>query len=97
MNAKAEALGVALRVCGYDAIPFFAFAPDMPTHARLMEALLGTLAKRGVILRRDVNFLTSAHTIEQIDFTIEAVAQGLQELLDRGIIESTNGKEQAAG
>ncbi len=97
VNAKAEALGVALRVCGYDAIPFFAFAPDMPTHARLMEALLGAVAKHGVILRRDVNFLTSAHTAEQIDFTIEAVAKGLQELLDRGIIESTNGKEQAAG
>lgn len=86
VNAHAAALGLELRVIGYDAIPFFRFSADMPTHARLMEAFLAAMAKRGVILRRDVNFICGAHTAAQIEFTIAAAREALIELIDRGLV-----------
>ncbi|HEY1016523.1 MAG TPA: aminotransferase class III-fold pyridoxal phosphate-dependent enzyme [Herpetosiphonaceae bacterium] len=86
INACAAELGLELRILGYDAIPFFRFAADMPTHARLMESFLGAMAKRGVLLRRDVNFICGAHTAAQIDWTVAAAREALIELIDSGAV-----------
>ncbi len=47
-----------------------------------LARFLGALAKRGVIIRRDVNFLCAAHREAQVDFTINAVDGALAELGD---------------
>ncbi|WP_426752076.1 myxochelin B biosynthesis transaminase MxcL [Myxococcus sp. Y35] len=80
VNAHAEAVGSPLRVIGYDAIPFFLFAKDPTEHARLMQPFQAAMARRGVLLRRDVTFLTTAHTEEQIDYTIEMAGEALRSL-----------------
>jgi aminotransferase MxcL len=85
INAAAEAGGYPLRVLGYDPIPFFRMSEELVTHTRLMEAFVGALAQRGVLLRRDVNFISGAHTEAQIDFTIQAAASALGELARRGL------------
>nr|WP_304608652.1 myxochelin B biosynthesis transaminase MxcL [Hyalangium versicolor] len=80
INAKAELAGSSLRVIGYDAIPFFRFAKDPAEHAKRMQPFQGAMARRGVLLRRDVNFITAAHTPEQIDYTIDMAAEALRTL-----------------
>lgn len=80
VNREAEALGSPLRVGGYDCIPFFLFDRDMARHVELMRDFQGRMAKRGVLLRRDVNFISGAHTVEHIDFAIDAVRESLKEL-----------------
>lgn len=80
INASAERRGAQLRVVGYDAIPLFRHSPDMAEQARYMERYVGAMARRGVILRRDVNFISAAHTEAQIDFTVEASDAALVEL-----------------
>jgi aminotransferase MxcL len=87
INARAAALGAPLRVSGYDSIPFFRLASDMETQACLARPFVGALARRGVLLRRDVNFLSGAHNEAQIDFTIEATESALEELLRDGVFE----------
>jgi aminotransferase MxcL len=74
-------LGTSLRVVGYDAIPMFLFSKNPAEHAKIAEKFLAQMAKRGVILRRDVNFICAVHTQAQIDFTIKAVEASLQEML----------------
>jgi aminotransferase MxcL len=85
INTRAELTGTPLRVVGYDAIPLLRFHPDMATHARLAEPFVGAMARRGVLFRRDVNFLSSAHTEAQIDHTVDAVEDALRELEQRGV------------
>jgi aminotransferase MxcL len=80
VNAAAENAGSALRVLGYDAIPCFRYSEDLATQASYMERFLGAMAKRGVLLRRDVNFLSGVHTEAQIDFTVRATEAALAEL-----------------
>ena len=80
INASAQRRGAQLRVMGYDAIPLFRHSPDMAEQARYMERYVGAMARRGVILRRDVNFISAAHTEAQIDFTVEASDAALVEL-----------------
>jgi len=86
INARAELRGASLRVLGYDAIPFFRFSEDLATHTRLMAAFVGAMAQRGVLLRRDVNFVSGVHTEAQIDFTIEAADAALAELSKNGLL-----------
>ena len=69
---------------GYDAIPFFRFAKDPAEHARLMQPFQAGMARRGVLLRRDVNFICAAHTQEQIDHTIEMAGEVLLSLSKSG-------------
>lgn len=87
INAVAERGDFPLRVVGYDAIPMLRFSPDMAEHARLAEPFLGAMARRGVLFRRDVNFLSSAHTEAQVDATIAAADDALHELARRGTFE----------
>lgn len=85
INAYAEAKGYPLRIRGYDAIPFFMFAPQMDVHVKLAIPFVGAMARRGVILRRDVNFISGAHTEAQITFTIKAVSEALDEMSQKGL------------
>jgi aminotransferase MxcL len=85
INRVAEQGGHPLRVVGYDAIPLLRFSPDLAQQAKLAEPFVGAMARRGVIFRRDVNFLSSAHTQAQVDTTVDAVADALRELAQRGV------------
>jgi len=76
----AEEVGAPLRVLGYDPIPLFAFSPKLELHIPLMRTLQGHMARRGVLLRRDVNFISGVHTQTQIDFTVNAVRSSLIEM-----------------
>ncbi|WP_141617227.1 myxochelin B biosynthesis transaminase MxcL [Myxococcus sp. AB036A] len=80
VNAQAEAAGSSLRVIGYDAIPFFLFAKDPAEHAKQMQPFQAGMARRGILLRRDVTFLSTAHTEEQIDYAIEMTGAVLRSL-----------------
>lgn len=84
INEQAERLGSPLRVRGYDPIPFFNFSKDPAEHARLMQPFQAGMARRGVLLRRDVNFICAAHTQEQIDHTIEMAGEVLLSLSKSG-------------
>lgn len=94
INERAERAGFPLRVVGYDAIPFFLFSEDLPVHTKLMEQFLGAMARRGVLLRRDVNFICGAHTDAQIDFTVDAAHDALLEMAKRGIIERSTANDR---
>ncbi len=81
VNAAAERLGSTLRVCGYDAIPLFSFSSAPAEHVPRMTRFVGLMARRGFLLRRDVNFLGAAHTPEQIRGLIAAVCESLAEMV----------------
>ncbi|HVJ90227.1 MAG TPA: aminotransferase class III-fold pyridoxal phosphate-dependent enzyme [Labilithrix sp.] len=91
VNQVAESLGAPLRVHGYDAIPFFLFAKTPELHVPLMRQFQGHMARRGVILRRDLNFICGAHTLEQIEFTIEAARASLRDMLEAKCFEPSAG------
>lgn len=78
VNALAEGLGSPLRIVGYDAIPMFLFAKHPADHVKSAEPFVAEMAKRGVLLRRDVNFICAAHTEAHIQHTVDAVAGSLQ-------------------
>ncbi|AKF08726.1 aspartate aminotransferase family protein [Sandaracinus amylolyticus] len=84
VSRAAEELGAPLRVLGYDAIPFFSFSPDAQRHVALMRDFQGRMARRGVLLRRDVNFLCAAHTRAQIEHAIGAARESLSEMRAAG-------------
>ncbi|MFP2932503.1 myxochelin B biosynthesis transaminase MxcL [Pyxidicoccus sp. 3LG] len=81
INARAEKAGSSLRIVGYDAIPLFLFSKDPAEHAKMMQPFQGGMARRGVLLRRDVNFICAVHTEEQIDHTIEMADEVMRSLL----------------
>lgn len=87
INERSEQAGFPLRLRGYDAIPFFLFSEDLRVHTNLAEQFLGAMAKRGVLLRRDLNFICGAHTEAQIDFTADAAHESLLDMAKRGILE----------
>jgi aminotransferase MxcL len=89
VNRVSQALDTPLRVVGYDAIPMFLFSKNPAEHAKIAEKFLAQMAKRGVILRRDVNFISAVHTEEQIDFTINAVEASLQAMVMADVFSST--------
>lgn len=88
VNQISTALGTPLTVVGYDPIPMFLFAKNPAEHAKIAEKFLAQMAKRGVLLRREVNFICAAHTEAQIDFTINAVKESLIAMQAEGIFTS---------
>jgi aminotransferase MxcL len=84
VNRVSEQVGAPLRVRGYDAVPFFLFAPAPDVHAPLMRTFQGHMARRGVLLRRDLNFVCGAHTDAQVDFTIGAAEESLLAMREAG-------------
>lgn len=88
VNQTAQALGVPLRVQGYDPIPMFMFAKDPQTHVKYAVPFIAEMAKRGVLLRREVNFISGAHTQAQIETTVKAVEESLQAMLANRLFAS---------
>ncbi|WP_309544647.1 aminotransferase class III-fold pyridoxal phosphate-dependent enzyme [Alkalilimnicola ehrlichii] len=86
VNTAAERLGAPLRVVGYDPIPMFLFSRDPAEHAAYAIEFVAQMARRGVLLRRDVNFISGVHTEPQIDFTVNAVVESLQTMIADGVI-----------
>ncbi|NOK14958.1 myxochelin B biosynthesis transaminase MxcL [Corallococcus exercitus] len=83
VNAHARETGSTLEVIGYDAVPFFRFSHVIPEHIEKMIPFQAGMARRGVLLRRDLNFISAVHTVEQIDHTIAAAGEVLRELAAR--------------
>ncbi|WP_353618591.1 aminotransferase class III-fold pyridoxal phosphate-dependent enzyme [Spartinivicinus marinus] len=84
INQIATKLSAPLTIVGYDPIPLFLFSKNPEQQAKYAELFLAQMAKRGVLLRRDVNFICGAHTTEQIDHTIAATKASLIELMEKG-------------
>ena len=91
INAAAEQLEVPLRVVGYDPVPMFLFDRDMAVHAGYAEIFLGEMAERGVLLRRDVNFICALHQAQQITYTIDAASASLYAMRERGVFDTQGG------
>jgi aminotransferase MxcL len=85
VNLVSKELGTPLEVVGYDPIPMFLFAKNPVEHVRFAEPFLAEMAKRGVIMRREVNFICAAHTGEQIEHTIGACGEALEAMKSQGI------------
>ena len=96
VNRVSEATGASLRIVGYAPIPFFQFSPDPVHNAAQMEHFLAGMARRGVLLRRDVNFLSCVHTPDQIEHTIDAAQATLEEMSPRARAADALGKQRRA-
>lgn len=89
VNRVSQELESPLRVVGYDPIPMFLFAKAPPEHVPLAIQFVGQMAKRGVLMRRDVNFICAAHTQTQIDTTIAATQDSLKEMRKAGLFQKS--------
>jgi len=84
VNCVSTECNTPLRIVGYDPIPMFLFAPNPTEHLRYAPDFIAGMAQRGVLLRREVNFLSLAHTEAQIDTTVQATAETLAEMQANG-------------
>jgi aminotransferase MxcL len=80
LNGAAESVGLPRIAYGYPAMPCLRFSADPDVHSARSRAFLAALAQRGVLFRRDVNFLSAAHDRHQVDATIDAAAVALANL-----------------
>lgn len=85
INAVAAKLGTPLTIVGYDAIPMFLFSRNPQEHVKFAEPFVAEMAARGVLLRRDVNFLSGAHTAAHIEHTIQATKDALLAMQQGGL------------
>ncbi len=92
VNEIAKQLNTPLQVVGYDAIPMFLFAKNPVEHVKLAEPFLAEMAKRGVLMRREVNFISGAHTEDDINHTITAIKASLIAMLENGLFEKEQEK-----
>lgn len=86
LEAAAKDTETPLKVLGYDPLPLIAFAP-MPAHIPFGREFQGRMAERGVVLRRDLNFICGAHTEAQVDFMVAAAKECLVEMSASGVFE----------
>jgi len=93
VNAVAAELGTPLTVVGYDAIPMFLFSRNPQEHVKFAEPFVAEMAARGVLLRRDVNFISSAHTQTHIEHTITAVRGALEAMQQAGLFAGEERKQ----
>ncbi|MEV7022796.1 aminotransferase class III-fold pyridoxal phosphate-dependent enzyme [Kitasatospora sp. NPDC093558] len=75
LNRAAADTGAGPVAVGYDPMPCLRFAEDPARHARTAEAFLAGMARRGVLMRRDVNFPTAAHGEEHVERALAAAAE----------------------
>lgn len=80
VNRVAKAQNSPLCVTGYDPIPCILFDKNPAIHTPLMNEFLAQCAKRGLLFRRDVSFISGAHTEAQINFSIKQIEQALIEM-----------------
>ncbi|MBD1583974.1 aspartate aminotransferase family protein [Pseudoalteromonas sp. S16_S37] len=88
VNQISEQLGTPLRVVGYDPIPMFLFAKKPEEHVKFAIPFLAQMAKRGILMRREVNFICGVHTQEHINETIAAVKASLIEMKEAGLFDA---------
>lgn len=69
----------SLKILGYDPMPMLRFAPAMPEHVPIATKFVGEMAQRGVLMRRDVNFMCDAHSDDLIDETVTAAYEVLKQ------------------
>ena len=65
----------------------FLFAKNPEEHVKFAIPFLAQMAKRGILMRREVNFISGAHTMEQINDTITAVKASLIEMQSEGVFD----------
>lgn len=92
INAVAAKLGTPLTIVGYDAIPMFLFSRNPQEHVKFAEPFVAEMAARGVLLRRDVNFLSGAHTAAHIEHTIQATKDALLAMQRGGLFAEQEAK-----
>ncbi len=90
VNAISQQLETPLEIVGYDSIPMFLFAKDPEEHVKYAEPFLAEMAKRGILLRREVNFISGAHTEDDINFTITAIKSALTSMKSQGLFTKTS-------
>lgn len=93
VNAVTAELGTPLTVVGYDAIPMFLFSRNPQEHVKFAEPFVAEMAARGVLLRRDVNFISSAHTQAHIEHTIQAARGSLVAMQRAGLFAAEERKQ----
>ncbi|RXJ73565.1 glutamate-1-semialdehyde aminotransferase [Veronia nyctiphanis] len=91
VNAISRSLETPLEVVGYDPIPMFLFAKNPVEHVKFAEPFLAEMAKRGVLMRREVNFISGAHSEEDINVVISAVKEALQAMKANGLFDGEKG------
>lgn len=96
VNSVAAELGTPLTVVGYDAIPMFLFSRNPQEHVKFAEPFVAEMAAHGVLLRRDVNFISSAHTQGHIEHTVQAV-KGSLEAMQRAGLFAADERKQVSG
>ncbi|MFD8248508.1 aminotransferase class III-fold pyridoxal phosphate-dependent enzyme [Nocardia sp. NPDC059691] len=69
INTAAVTAGLPALLSGYSA------APRLTLPGPWAERFLTATARRGLLLRRGINFLTAAHSETQIDFAVDVVAE----------------------
>lgn len=89
INGHAAQRGLRPVVDGYDPMPFL----RLPAPAA--RAFIAAMARRGVLMRRGVNFVSAAHTAEQIDFAVAAAGAVLRDCADAICIDE--GPEASGG
>jgi aminotransferase MxcL len=74
----------------------FLFSRNPQEHVKFAEPFVAEMAARGVLLRRDVNFISSAHTEAHIVHTIQA-AQGALSAMQRAGLFAAQAAQVTAG
>jgi aminotransferase MxcL len=82
-NAIARSHGFDDIFTGYDPLPCLRLADDDDEHGRRATSFLAAIARRGVLLRRDVNFPNAGHTDDDIDGVLAAIQPALAEMQRR--------------
>lgn len=93
VNALAKTFAAPLCVIGYDAIPMFVFDRNPDKHLPLAKEFVGLMAEQGILLRRDVNFISAAHTSAQIEQTLAAISNALSTMSQLGLFLENNVNE----
>ncbi|MEU3017491.1 aminotransferase class III-fold pyridoxal phosphate-dependent enzyme [Nocardiopsis sp. NPDC007018] len=79
INLHARELGLGAVVVGHDAMPCLRFSPDPALHAARSQRFQARMAEHGYLFRRDVNFISAAHTGEQIESAVDAARTALRD------------------
>lgn len=84
LNRVAAGIGLPPIVHGYPPLPCFRFAEDPVQHQTAARCFLGAAAARGVLFRRDVNFITGAHSSADIEYATIASSDALKTAKKQG-------------
>ncbi|WP_315093426.1 aminotransferase class III-fold pyridoxal phosphate-dependent enzyme [uncultured Cellulomonas sp.] len=72
LNEQAAELGAGAVARGYDPMPCLWFADRPDEHTRRATVFVAEMARRGFLMRRDVNFVSASHQRADVDAALEA-------------------------